>query len=200
MQLPNRKYLIAAGILLAVLLLAFYPYLHARYLSRIDPVESSTSNVNDVTTAPTTGAPDTLKIATLGIEAPVVYVNEKTETVYQQALRNGVVHFPDTALPGQPGNVYIFGHSSDYLWSAGEYKTIFAKLPGIELGTVIEITDASGQLFSYSVIETKVVGPRDLSVLDQYNNERSLLTLQTSYPLGTALQRYIVIAELLPSM
>jgi LPXTG-site transpeptidase (sortase) family protein len=82
------------------------------------------------------------------------------------------------------------------VWSPGDYKTVFARLPEIEIGSEIEITDPTGQLFKYRVFETKVVGPRDLRVLDQFNYERSILTLQTSYPLGTALQRYIVVAEL----
>src|SRR5438093_1507422 len=80
------------------------------------------------------GTPNLLEISSLGIKAPVVYVDQANETAFQAALKDGVVHYPGTALPGQPGNVYIFGHSSDYFWSNGHYKTIFASLPQIKKG------------------------------------------------------------------
>jgi LPXTG-site transpeptidase (sortase) family protein len=193
MKTSKVGYLLAGGVFVVLVAVLAAPYVSARFKS-VEPLSEREMSNGDLPGYQFT--PDTLRIEDLGIEAPVIYVDQKTEAVYQEALQDGVVHYPGTALPGQPGNTYIFGHSSDYVWSPGDYKTIFAKLPQIEIGTEIEITDASGARFFYEVIETKVVWPRDLSVLDQFNNERYLLTLQTSYPLGTALQRYIVVAEL----
>src|SRR5438552_3712454 len=63
--------------------------------------------------------PNLLLIPSLGIKAPVGYPEKTDENEFQNFLQNGVVHYPGTALPGQPGNVYIFGHSSDYIWSKG---------------------------------------------------------------------------------
>lgn len=139
--------------------------------------------------------PNWLEISSLSIEAPVIYEVEKNEEAFQRALASGVVHFPDTALPGQSGNVYIFGHSSDYAWSDGKYKNIFALLPHIKVGEEVILSSSEGKVFKYKVIEKKVVSPDDLSVLAQ-DSARSLLTLQTSYPIGTALRRYIVVCEL----
>ncbi|MDQ5951969.1 MAG: sortase [Patescibacteria group bacterium] len=190
----STRYVLFGGIFLIAVGILAYPYLHAR-LDSVKPIVDDADVDPEVSEAEEIGVPNRLLIADLGIEAPIQYVEEKSESVYQEALRRGVVHFPGTALPGEPGNVYIFGHSSDYIWSPGEYKTVFAKLPQIEIGTEIQITNANGDIFRYTVLETKVVGPRDVSVLDQQNNQKYLLTLQTSYPLGTALQRYIVVAE-----
>ncbi|MDQ7814673.1 MAG: class E sortase [Patescibacteria group bacterium] len=134
-------------------------------------------------------------IKNLGIDAPVVYIEEKNEAAYQAALKKGVVHFPGTALPGELGNVYIFGHSSDYAWADSPYRAVFALLTEIEVGDEIRISDSKGGVFVYRVIETRVVTPKDLSVLDQRGKQKKLLTLQTSYPLGTALRRFIVLAE-----
>ncbi|MEK7183084.1 MAG: sortase [Patescibacteria group bacterium] len=194
----KQGYLLAAGLFVGALMIMGFPYFQARFLSTgtLPLAEGADSVADESGTVVETAEPNTLKIASLAIETPVIYVEDKTESVYQEALRDGVVHYPGTALPGEHGNVYIFGHSSDYVWSPGEYKTVFARLPTIELGAVIEITDAEGKLFHYIVTETKVVGPRDLTVLDQLNYAKQILTLQTSYPLGTALQRYIVVAEL----
>ena len=190
-----QRYIVAGSIFAVVVGVFAFPYLQAR-LRPITPTPSSTPSSVSVEGEPQLSEPNHLSIPVLGIEAPVIYVEEKSETVYQTALKNGVVHYPGTAKPGELGNAYIFGHSSDYVWSAGDFKTVFAKLPQIEMGTEIFISNENGEMFTYLVTETKVVGPRDLSVLDQNEYQDKQLTIQTSYPLGTALQRYIVISEL----
>ena len=141
------------------------------------------------------GKPNLLSISILGIQAPVVYTEEISEKAFQSALQNGVVHYPGTALPGQKGNVYIFGHSSDYAWSKGSYKTVFALLPKIKKGESIEISDQLGAVYVYKVTETFVASPEDLYLLEQ-DKSKNILTLQTSYPIGTAFKRWIVRAEL----
>ncbi|OGE74422.1 MAG: hypothetical protein A3I07_00705 [Candidatus Doudnabacteria bacterium RIFCSPLOWO2_02_FULL_42_9] len=139
--------------------------------------------------------PNLLVIDSLAVKAPIIYATDNDEKKFQEDLRKGVVHFPDTAVPGESGNVYIFGHSSDYLWSKGDYKTVFATLPNIDIGAKIIISDHAGRGYTYEVKEKKVVDAKDLSVLQQ-DESKYLLTLQTSYPIGTAWKRYIVIAEL----
>jgi len=138
---------------------------------------------------------NTIKILSLNILAPIVYPPKLSDS-YENYLKQGTVHFPGSALPGQYGNCFIFGHSSDLIWVNSGYKTVFAPLPGIAQGTSIFVSDASGQTFEYVVTKTLITGPNDVSVLDQQGNTKRLLTLQTSYPLGTALERFIVQAEL----
>lgn len=138
---------------------------------------------------------DRLVIESLGIEAPIVYVSGTTHRIFQEGLTKGVVHFPGTAKPGEFGNVYLFGHSSDFPWKDGDYKTVFALLPNITTGEKIRVSDPEGRLFTYAVTSTLVVGPKDVSVLDQHEKKTRMLSLQTSYPLGTALRRFIVQAD-----
>nr|AQS30109.1 hypothetical protein [uncultured bacterium] len=150
-----------------------------------------------VTLAPIiTGTPDTVQIPGLGITAPLVYVDDTDVRTFQTGLANGVVHYPDTANPGGPGNAFYFGHSSDYISKPGHYKTVFALLPQINLNDEILITNQQGRLFSYRVISKQIVSATATEWLDQGDNHRRLLTLQTSYPIGTALKRYIVQAEM----
>ncbi|XOU94263.1 MAG: sortase [Candidatus Kerfeldbacteria bacterium] len=146
------------------------------------------------------GEPDYIYIPDVNIKVPIIYITqeENNEEGYQTALENGVVQYPGTAIPGEYGNPYIFGHSSDFFWKEGSYKEIFKPIIDIPLDTIIRITNHEGDLFIYKIIETKIVGPDEVSVLDQQNYERQILTLQTSWPLGTALKRYLVIAELDP--
>ena len=141
------------------------------------------------------GQPDILQIKSLGLTAPVVYAQSENEEEFQEALGSGVVHYPKTALPGEIGNVYIFGHSSDYFWSKGSYQTVFAPLPQAEIGDEIKLSNSEGKVFTYVIVEKFITSPNDLSVLAQ-PTDRKILTLQTSWPLGTALKRYIIRAEI----
>lgn len=143
-----------------------------------------------------TAESDKIWIRTLGIEAPLVYIEEDSEEAFQLALQKGVVHFTGTAKIGESGNAYYFGHSSDYLTSEGDYKNVFALLPKIRPGDTIQATNTSGKVFEYEVEKTMIVEPDDLSVLEQDHSKKQL-TLQTSYPLGTALRRFIVVSKLI---
>lgn len=139
-----------------------------------------------------------LWIPSLGVEAPLVYDEEGItgESDFQKALQDGVVHYPNTAMPGKNGNAYYLGHSSDFFTAPGKYKTVFALLPQIELGATIEISDDEGILYHYKVDSKRPVESKELDVLKQDESKKQL-TLQTSYPIGTALRRYIVVAYLI---
>jgi LPXTG-site transpeptidase (sortase) family protein len=143
-----------------------------------------------------TMTPSTLLIPSLAIDAPIQYATQTNESSFQDALINGVVHYPGTADIGQFGNAYIFGHSSDFIWSKGKFKTVFATLPQIQKGAEIYVSNAAGEKFTYLVTGSFVVTANDTSVLDQQGNAKKLLTLQTSWPVGTALKRWIVTAEI----
>lgn len=134
-------------------------------------------------------------IASLEIRAPIQFVEEQSEDVFQKALIDGVVQYPGTAKIGEVGNTYIFGHSSDFAFSKGNYKTVFALLPNIELGSEVLVSNDQERTFKYKVYQKFVAKKTDVHLLDQNTNGKSILTLQTSYPVGTALQRYIVKAE-----
>ncbi|HEX3095922.1 MAG TPA: sortase [Patescibacteria group bacterium] len=142
------------------------------------------------------GQPNHLSIPSLGIEAPIIEPSGNTEANFQEALKNGPVHYPGTAGVGQVGNMYIFGHSSDFAFKAGNYKTVFALLPSIQNGAEIVLTDGSGRKFVYKVFDHFVAASTDVKLLSQDTQGKKILTLQTSYPVGTALKRYIAKAEL----
>lgn len=140
--------------------------------------------------------PNQLIIRSLDIAAPIQFVTEANEKAFQAALINGVVQYPGTAKVGEEGNMYIFGHSSDFAFSKGKYKTIFALLPKIEIGAEILVSDAEGTQYTYKVYDKFIAEKTRTDLLSQDTNHKRILTVQTSYPIGTALQRYIVRAEL----
>lgn len=185
-----KKLLFALAILIVVLVLSELPYFWQQAKYQLGTIEIPTPDPGKKT------KPNSLTIPSLGIVAPILYEEEVSEEKFQLALQKGVVHYPNTAKPGQPGNVYIFGHSSDYAFAKGNFKTVFALLPKIEIGQQIYISNETGDNFVYKVTEKLAVNPTETKYLDQNSNKEQLLTLQTSYPIGTALKRYLVIAEL----
>lgn len=187
--------LLSILLLLAVVLIADVIYYRKATYTYTKTESTNTTPKYQALPGANKSKPNQLAIPSLNILAPIIYIDKTGEAAFQEALINGVVHYPGTALPGQKGNVYIFGHSSDLPWSKGNYKTIFELLPQIKKGSVIAITDSNGTLFHYQVTNQFVVGSKDVSVLTQ-PKDTYMLTLQTSYPIGTALKRYIVQAEL----
>jgi sortase A len=120
-----------------------------------------------------------IEIPRLGVTAIVI---EGTST---SVLRRAVGHIPGTGLPGQRGNIGISGHRD----------TFFRPLRNIQQNDIITLTTPLGE-YRYRVVSTKVVGPRDVAVLDPSGNE--ILTLVTCYPfylVGAAPHRFIVRAE-----
>jgi sortase A len=100
-------------------------------------------------------------------------------------LRRAAGYIPDTALPGQLGNIGI----------SGRRDTLFRPLKDIQQNDIITLTTLLGE-YRYRVVSTKVVAPSEIAVLDPSENE--VLTLVTCYPfyfVGPAPDRFIVRAE-----
>jgi len=140
-------------------------------------------------------------IPKIGKNIPLVDVRLNTgfdfdhiENIFMQELKKGVVRYPGTAKPGNVGNAFIFGHSSNYPWIKGEYNSIFALLDNLSYGDEI-IVYYNQKKFTYIIREKKVVKPGDVKILNR-GDGRKELSLMTCWPIGTTLNRLIVFAEL----
>jgi sortase A len=100
-------------------------------------------------------------------------------------LRRAVGHLPETALPGEAGNVALAGHRD----------RVFRPLRSIQPGDAITIKTRDGG-FEYRVESTEVVWPSDVQVLQP--SSENTLTLVTCFPfyyVGPAPKRFIVRAR-----
>lgn len=118
---------------------------------------------------------------------------DQLESDIQKALRNGVIHYPGTKLPGEDGNIVITGHSSYYAWDPGRFKDVFALLHDVRQGDRI-VVYFNQKKYIYEVSNIKVVLPKDVDILGPSKSEQ--LTLITCTPIGTNLKRLIVTAKL----
>jgi len=117
-----------------------------------------------------------LEIPRLGVSAMI------TEGVTRQALGRGIGHVPDTAFPGEPGNVGLAAHRDTY----------FRRLKDVAHGDRVRLVTPDGE-FSYEVDRVEVVDPDRIDLLaDTFG---PTLTLVTCYPfhwIGNAPKRFVV--------
>jgi sortase A len=116
------------------------------------------------------------------------------ENIFMKELEKWVVRYPGTARPGELGNAFIFGHSSNYPWIKWEYNDVFALLDNLDYGDEI-IVYYNQKKFVYTVNEKQVVRPGNVKVLERDESKKEL-SLMTCWPVGTTLNRMIVFAEL----
>lgn len=135
-----------------------------------------------------------LLIPKIGLNAKVLAnVNPTNETEYKQALQSGVAHADGTYLPGENGRVYVFGHSTDYIWNVPRFNAVFYLLKEISHGDEIDIV-YQGKRHIYEVTKKKVVDPSEVFYLKPKWGEEELV-LQTCYPPGTTWLRLLVFAQ-----
>ena len=144
----------------------------------------ATGNPRPIGTAGTTsGIIGRLEAPRLGIS---VITREGTDA---STLERAIGHIANTALPGEAGNAAFAGHRD----------TFFRRLRYVRAGDRIIVTTVSGR-HEYVVRDTRVVSPKDVSVLEP--TPTPTLTLVTCFPfryIGPAPERFIVRADLLPN-
>lgn len=166
--------------------------------NRFESLQQTTPTATDPATAPTD-----LPIPEPGdpigrIQIPRIDVDFiMVQSVDLRYLQNGPGHFPQTPLPGQPGNSAFAGHRTTY-------KAPFNRIDELAPGDVITVTTLQGT-FTY-VVDRHVgedgtldsghfiVKPTDLSILDQDKGNR--LTLMACNPKYSAATRIVVTATL----
>jgi sortase A len=143
-----------------------------------------------------------LVIPKINVNVPIVAMSDDYvsadiwgdfEKEVQIALRDGIIHYPGTANPGQYGNAFFTGHSSYYPWDKGRYKDVFANLINLEINDKFYIYFQQKR-YTYQIKSKKEVLPTEVGVLNQPYNEKQA-TLMTCWPLGTTLKRLIIVAE-----
>ncbi len=140
-----------------------------------------------------------LVIPKLGKSIPLVTMSTENiqgenwselEKQIQSGLRDGVVHYPGTAKPGQYGNVFLTGHSSYYPWDPGQFKDVFATLSQMEVGDRYYVY-YNQKKYAYQIDNKYEVLPSNVDVLYQ-PTDKKISTLMTCTPVGTTLRRLII--------
>lgn len=136
-------------------------------------------------------------IEKIGVNAPIVPdVPVYDEKAYNEALKTGVAHASSSDYPSrEPGNVYLFAHSSINFWELGKYAQVFNLLRKLEFGDKVHIFYKDRD-YVYRVVNKEISKGFDTYALTRPVIE-PLLTLQTCDPPGTTLNRLVVTAKLI---
>ena len=195
---PHFKPIITAVIVgLLFLFLQFNRTLVAQAKYYISPGtltnEGSSIIINPETLA-NVGQDPRIIIPKINVDVPVVYDEPSyDEHKIQKALEKGVVHYGNSAMPGQIGNNVIVGHSSNDLFDGGGYKFAFVLIDRLNNGDVFML-NYQGKRYVYKVYNKAVINPSDFSLIN-INPDKPVITLVTCTPPGTALKRLLVQAE-----
>lgn len=125
----------------------------------------------------------TLELVSLNKTVKVIQGTSRTQ------LKKGAGHYIKSALPGEIDNCVISGHR----------ETAFLGIGKLVVGDSLVVTTSAG-VFTYQVVETRIVAEDDTTVI--VPSDVAMLTLTTCYPFNTpgySPERYIVSAILIES-
>lgn len=135
------------------------------------------------------------RITDYAISIPKLKIYDAHVKIGGKKLKETLIQYGGTALPGEYGNPIIFGHSVlPQFFNPNDYKSIFSTLPELEKGDQI-IVDFDGIRFVYLVERYFEIEPTEVEVLEQ-RFDRQVLTLITCVPPGTYWKRGVVRAYL----
>lgn len=139
-------------------------------------------------------------IPKIGANAPVVAdVDPLDADAYRAALSLGIAHARGTEYPGEPGNTFLFAHSSEDFLTRGRYDAVFYLLGKLERGDRFTVA-YKGKLYAYRVFDRKIL-PSSASEYLNADSAESTVTLMTCWPPGTDAKRLFVfgVLESVPS-
>lgn len=122
------------------------------------------------------------------INIPSINVNYPILSTYTDELLKTApckFHGPN---PNEVGNLCIAGHNY-------RNSKFFSKVPTLENGDIIEITDLSGRMLTYTVYDKFIVNPDELECTSQLTNGKKEITLITCT--NDSKQRYIIKARVM---
>lgn len=99
----------------------------------------------------------------------------------QKKLEGGIVHLAYTPMPGEIGNSYIVGHSSNYSFIKSPYNSVFKPIEQrSQPGEEFVIYDRYGRELKFRVFEALKIEDRDTAKAYEKFPDRRVVTLQTS--------------------
>ncbi len=188
-----RSLIFGLGVGAIVLLIFMFSFFNERVIAPFIQPSRNATNTPIIATGAVSDSPE-LIVPKINAELPVVYdVDTINEATVQNALQSGVVHYADTALPGQDGNGVIVGHSSNNILNPGRYKFAFVLLHDMEVGDTFYL-QKDGKRYTYQVYKKEIVKPADVSVLGSADKPATF-SLITCDPPGTSTNRLVVVGQ-----
>ena len=138
----------------------------------------------------------TLSIPSINISAPIVFFDEPQEdALLHEALDQGVVHFPESVLPGKIGQTIILGHSAPLGWPKINYDWVFSEIGDLKEGEEI-IINFNNKEYLYQVKDKVILDKGEEIPLKYYSSSKNVLILLSCWPPGQDYKRIVVMSEI----
>ncbi len=136
-----------------------------------------------------------IELPKFNIKAPIITVKTPDLDLIYKELKKGVVLYPGSTNPKQ-GYSIIIGHSSQYPWEKGNYKSVFSLLNELDIGDQIYIFwEQQPLVFEFADKKIFIPWPKGSETTETIfppSNEETILVLQSCWPVGVASKRVAV--------
>lgn len=112
-----------------------------------------------------------IEIPKIKVDYPILSGETKSEQETEALLKMSPIKFHGPEI-NEIGNYCIVGHNY-------RNSKFFSKVPTLQNGDIIKITDMTGKVVEYSIYTKYNVVPSDTTCLDQRTNEKKEITLIT---------------------
>jgi LPXTG-site transpeptidase (sortase) family protein len=136
---------------------------------------------------------NSLEIPKIGISAPLILASSENE-VYK-FLDRGVVHFPNSVLPGEQGQTIILGHSAPSNWPKIKDNWVFSRLNELKDGDEVFLHFNRGK-YRYYVLKKIFLEKGERIPEQNLTNSENVLILISCWPPGKDIKRIAVMAEM----
>jgi len=135
--------------------------------------------------------PDSIEIPKIEITAPLVFIDTDEKSAFDEALKNGVVHYYKSPLPGESGNTVILGHSAPSGWPKRYYEWVFSRLNELETGDDIFVYYKNRE-YQYKVTSKYFLKPGEEVPNSDLTNSEYIVSLISCWPPGQNIKRIVV--------
>jgi hypothetical protein len=176
--------------------------LYRNFINSLDNNKKNRQNLNELLKQPDQGIKYSwLNFPKYKVQAPIQWANFNDlyetkdgqisfnsikdsaglDSPVQKLLEKGIVHLGYTVQPGEIGNSYIAGHSSNFSYVKSDFNTIFKPLESAtKEGDEFWIYDQRGRELKFCVFDNLKIAEEDLKTAYKEFPEQRVVTLQTS--------------------
>lgn len=140
--------------------------------------------------------PPRIAIPAINVNAPLIFPETGDPDILNAALAKGAVRYPDSALPGEKGNLFIFGHSTGLAAVRNKNYGLFNRFKELKTDDAVKIRYGDRE-FLYLVKKLEVKEADDAKINLAVSGK--ILTLSTCRIIGGKESRYVITAEFLRS-
>jgi LPXTG-site transpeptidase (sortase) family protein len=181
----------------------FVPELHLNTINANELSEKDTAKntlkvkkqSNSLITNDKPVTPTRITIKSIELDTPIIIPRSSDLKDLDRALLSGAIHYPNSALLNQNGNMLLSGHSSYLPVVKNKAFKAFNKINKLKKGDLISVYGEDDKIYKYSVELVTHSKAKDATV--NFESEKPMLTLSTCDNFGDKGDRWIVTAKLI---